>query len=346
MNDRPQMLGFALILLVVSCKGSSQAANTDGGDAQAASVAAADDHARAGFRLWDGDGDGGAKDQPGAQKLFTDACAQGSQLGCTGLALTYLDGVGGTGKDYKKAVSLLQPACDAKIPRACSALGNVYADGEGVAKDENKAGDLYKIACDGGEPRGCFGLGLLYAQGHGGLPKDEPHALTLMKTACDGGVVEGCYAVAIFFRDGAGSAVAKSPSDAAHYAQLACDGVGGRRSADGCKLLGLFYDDGTGVPKDRKKERELLATSCDLGSASGCAAYGGLMLRDGMAADRKVAAEAFGKACDGNDAQGCYGLATCERQGWGTDRSPMSADDHLKKACDLGSASACREYRR
>ncbi len=334
--------GVLTLVVIAGCKGGREhAVALDTGDAQAAATsAAADEKAHTGFRLWDGNGDGGAKDQPGAQKVFAETCSQGSQVGCTGLALTYLDGVNGTGKDYKKAVSLLQAACDAKVPRACSALGNSYWSGDGVPKDENKAADLYKTACDGGEPRGCFGLARMYDLGKGGLPKDQPRAFALFKSACEGGVADACFVVGMDLQDGVGTS--KSKPDAVRYAQRACDGGSG----EGCRMLGLLYDDGTGVPKDRKKERELLAKSCDLGSATGCFAYGGLLLRDGAKADQTTAAGAFAKACDDDNAQGCYGLATCERQGWGLPRNPMGADTHLKKACDLGNATACKEFRR
>jgi TPR repeat protein len=308
-------------------------------------LAAADQKARDGFHLWDGDADAVTKDQPGAQKVFTETCSQGSQLGCTGLAITYLDGVGGTGKDYKKALALLQPACDAKVPRACSALGNVHAFGEGLPKDENKAADLYKIACDGGEQRGCYQLALWYAVGKGGLPKDMPHAFALVKTACDTGFVDACYLVASAFRDGDGAA--KSLSDALAYGTKACNGLHGKRNGDGCQLLAHLYNDGDGVPKDSKRAAELASIACDLGSGAGCTFYGFLLVHgSGIASDAKAAYRAFEKACAANDAEGCFNVAICQRHGLGTERDGYAADTVMKKACDLGDATACKEFRR
>jgi len=307
-------------------------------------VVAANEKARAAFHLWDGDGDGGAKDRVGAQKVFVDTCGHGSQLGCAGLSLTYLDGVNGTGKDFKKALALLQPACDAKIGRACSALGNVYSLAEGVPKDESKAADLYKVACDANEARGCHQLGLFYALGKGGLPKDEPHAFALLKSACDAGRSDACHITAVAYRHGDGTP--KSTADALKYAQRACEGSHGDRSGDGCNFLAGFYERGEGVPKDSKKAAELTKDACDLESASGCATLAAFLMRDSVPLDFKGAHQAAAKACDGDDADGCYMLATCEARGWGTERSPMTADTFMKKACDLGNATACKEFRR
>jgi uncharacterized protein len=342
MGDRTKTMGASLLMFTVSCKGPSHTGNT--ADAQAAAIAGANDKALAAFHLWDGDeDDAGAKDQPRAQTLFSESCSAGSQVGCTGLAISYLDGVNGTGKDYKKALSLLQPACNGKVARACSALGNMYWDGAGgVPKDENRAVDLYKDACDGGEPRGCLQLGRLYYRGAAGLPKDQPHAFSLFRTACDGGVAEGCYFVATIFELGSGTS--KSPTEAVRYATLACQGLKGQQSGDGCWLLANLYDGGEGVPKDRKKAAALASSACDLGSARGCSLHGRMLGLD--PANAKRAYEAFQKGCDGDDAEGCYWLATCERHGWGTERSPMAADRSMKKACDLGNATACKEFRR
>jgi len=307
-----------------------------------AAAAVANEKARVGFGMWDGDS--GTKDRPGAQKVFVETCGQGSPLGCTGLAIAFLDGVNGTGKDNKKAFALLQPACDVKIGRACSALGNMSADGEGLPKDESKAADLYKLACDAGEARGCHRLGIFYALGKGGLPKDETHAFALLKSACEAGRSDACHIAAVASHHGDGTP--KSTADAVKYAQLACDGTHGDRSGDGCNFLAGFYFRGEGEPKDPKKAAALTKEACDLTSPSGCATYAAFLMRDAVPPDLKGAHEAAVKACEGSDANGCYMLATCEARGWGTERSPMTADTYMKKACDLGNATACKEFRR
>ena len=62
--------------------------------------------------------------------------------------------------------------------------------------------------------------------------------------------------------------------------------------------------------------------------------------------DRKRALEFFQKACDGDNGDGCFGLANCYRHGWGGSTNSMTADTLMKKSCDLGNATACKEFRR
>jgi TPR repeat protein len=300
-------------------------------------LADADTKATEGFRKWDGQAE--PKNQREAQRLFIDACDKGSQLGCAGLGLSYLDGVDGTGKDYEKALRLLQPACDAKVGRACSCLGGMNTSGNGVPKDRNKATQFYRTACELAELRGCRGLAAFYQAGEGGLPKDMKQGFDLYKKACDGGLASGCSWVANSYLRGYG--VSKSRESACTFAQKACDGNDGM----GCEQLAHCFSDGITVPKDAKKAVELARRSCEvLGHARGCGTLGGMLLAgDGGRTD---AAKAFEKACDGDDADGCFGLAMCQRQGWGVSASPLSADQTMKKACDLGSASACKEFRR
>jgi TPR repeat protein len=324
-----------------SASGKAAAAKLADLEAKAKVVfAAADEKAAAAFHLWDGDGDAGRKDQSGAQKLFTETCGQGSQLGCTGLAIGDLDGVNGTGKDYKKALALLQPACDAKNGRACSALGSMYANADGVPEDKSKAGDLYKTACDLGEMRGCDRLADLYIAGQGGLPQDRKRGFDLYLKACEGGLPSGCSDVANAYLVGYG--VARSRGDACKYAQKACTGNDG----DGCAWLAGCYSDGESWPKDKKKSVDIAKMSCErFDSARGCTVWGALLWGgDGVPKSLSAATGALTKACDGNSAEGCLGLATLQRQR-GSDYIVV-ADTAMKKACDLGNATACKEFRR
>jgi len=107
-----------------------------------------------------------------ARKLFADACDHGDQRGCTGLGITYLDGIKGTDKDGAKAVKLLTVACDTKVARACSALAAMYDDGLAVAKDTRKAIELARSSCDAGEQRGCARYAAALIEGSESVLKD------------------------------------------------------------------------------------------------------------------------------------------------------------------------------
>lgn len=321
---------------VVSCRKGSQpsAAEPDAAVEAGPSAADHDGHARDAFALWDGAN--GKKDPTAAKKMFGDACARGSQLGCTGLGIAYLDGIDGTGKDYKLAFANLRSACEAGIPRACSAFGSMYASGFGTAKDEAKAADLFSTSCERGEQRGCVRLALFYATGSGGLPKDLKRATDLLKKACDAGNAAGCAGAADILR-----AAKASPAEAMPYAERACE----MKHGEGCSVLASLY----GEKQDAIKQHEFAQRACDLDSASGCTALGALLLGgSGIAADHKKARAAAEKACERENpsALGCYLLATMWRRGWGGESNGFTADGYLKKSCDLGNPSACKDLRR
>jgi TPR repeat protein len=87
--------------------------------------------------------------------------------------------------------SKLEEACTAGDVRSCNKLGDLYADGRGVAKDERRAATLYEKACTGGNAVGCYNLGVFYADGRG-VPKDAKRAAALFKQSCQAGISEGC----------------------------------------------------------------------------------------------------------------------------------------------------------
>ena len=50
---------------------------------------------------------------------MTKACKLGSNIGCDSVGQFYLEGYGGTKKDFKKGISFLKKACDANYEEAC-----------------------------------------------------------------------------------------------------------------------------------------------------------------------------------------------------------------------------------
>ena len=58
-------------------------------------------------------------------------------------------------KDFTKAASLYERACQAGEARACTSLGAMAASGEGGRKDLSWARGLYEKGCKGGDAEGC-----------------------------------------------------------------------------------------------------------------------------------------------------------------------------------------------
>jgi TPR repeat protein len=82
-------------------------------------------------------------------------------------------------------------ACVSGNAGACTLLGNMNEDGEGVAKDDARAAGLYSKACDGGDADGCSYLGNLYRFGVG-VAEDPDKARQLFTKSCNMGDQMGC----------------------------------------------------------------------------------------------------------------------------------------------------------
>ena len=66
------------------------------------------------------------------------ACKAGNIQACTAAA-EYLYGMAHTEDHYKKAAQMYKIACDKDVGEACSGLGVLYAEGQGVKKDIKKS---------------------------------------------------------------------------------------------------------------------------------------------------------------------------------------------------------------
>jgi TPR repeat protein len=65
--------------------------------------------------------------------------------------------------------------------------------------------------------------------------------------------------------------VARNEAKAAQYHQRGCDG----RNLRSCHKLGLLYEKGQGVPKDKAKDVALQQKACDGGFKEACASGSG-----------------------------------------------------------------------
>ena len=122
----------------------------------------------------------------------------GDSLFCAGLGQSYLLGIEGLDKDYKKAKFYLEKVCkkgnekDEYFLEACTTLGLLYSrGGYGVPQDYKKALKLYNLACDKGDAGACQNLGAMYYNGYG-VPQDWVKGAGYVKRACDAGSWMAC----------------------------------------------------------------------------------------------------------------------------------------------------------
>ncbi len=78
----------------------------------------------------------------------------GRMKACSNLGILYLNGNGVT-QDAAKGLARFQQACTNLEMAACCNFGMAYANGIGVTKDSGKAAALYQQACMGGHMKDC-----------------------------------------------------------------------------------------------------------------------------------------------------------------------------------------------
>lgn len=134
----------------------------------------------------------------GEVKNLDKECRNGSSEVCATLGESYLIGINGLSKNYKKASFYYEKVCkkgsgkDKSFLSSCINLGRIYSNGgHGIEQNYKKACEFYTLACDGGDVRACQIVGVTYEHGRGVL-RDITKAALYYKKACEGGVWLAC----------------------------------------------------------------------------------------------------------------------------------------------------------
>ena len=110
---------------------------------------------------------------------------------------------------YLTALKLAEAEAAQGSKEAYTLMGEIYAEGLGVAQDLNKAVDAYAKAADLGDPNAQFSLGTFVAEGRG-AKKDLRLAADLFEKAAQSGHASAQYNLALIYLNGNGR-----PSDEA-----------------------------------------------------------------------------------------------------------------------------------
>jgi TPR repeat protein len=130
------------------------------------------------------EGEGVTVDHERAATLRERACEADLTNACNGVAVRLLEK--GPRHDPAKAATLLRRSCDGKQrngllhfnPVACSNLGVLLRDGDGVPRDLAGAARAFDHGCDGGNKVACAELAKAYESGQG-VPRDGRRAAQL-----------------------------------------------------------------------------------------------------------------------------------------------------------------------
>ena len=151
---------------------------------------------------------------------------------------------------FRQAMRRVEEKSD---PKAMTLLGELYADGLGVANDDKKAADWYKLAVARNDREAMFALAMFRMAGRGG-PADRPEAARLLAEAAKLGHVVGAYDLALLYLEG--QLVPQDFNRAAELMRMAADA--GNPQAQ--YALATFYKDGRGVRRMPKKPRACSAS--------------------------------------------------------------------------------------
>jgi hypothetical protein len=113
---------------------------------------------------------------------------------------------------------------------------------------------------------------------------------------------------------------------------------------DACNILGLLYLLPPGPAPDLAKARSVLRPGCDDENPRSCANLGRALLAedDSIDADPDSARNVLALACKKGIADSCERLAGLWQDGLGGPADGDKAASLRKRACELGSAAACR----
>ena len=94
-------------------------------------------------------------------------------------------------KQYAEAAPLYEQSCANGNASDCNRLGDMYANGRGVARNDSRAVNLFSRACDLGNALGCSNFGDMYSYGLG-VEKNTDKAVQFLAKGCNMGDSFGC----------------------------------------------------------------------------------------------------------------------------------------------------------
>jgi TPR repeat protein len=204
-------------------------------------------------------------------------------------------------------------------PKAMTLLGELYAQGFGIAADDKKAADWYRLAVARGDREAMFALAMFHFSGRAG-PRNREEMVRLLTGAADLGHAVGAYNLGLLYLEGQ-----QFPQDLARAAELF------RKAADlgnpeAQYALATMYKDGRGVAKDMNEAVRLLATAARANNLDATVEYAIAMFNGvGTVKSEEGAAALFLKAARRGSAIAQNRLARVLAAGRGMPADPVQA---------------------
>lgn len=204
-------------------------------------------------------------------------------------------------------------------PKAMTLLGELYAQGFGIAADDTKAVDWYRLAVGRGDREAMFALAMFHFAGRT-KPVNRDEMVRLLTAAANLGHAVAAYNLGLLYLEGQ-----QFPQDLARAAELF------RQASDAGNpeaqyALATMYKDGRGVAKDMNEAVRLLAAAAQANNLDATVEYAIAMFNGvGTAKDETGAAALFLKAARRGSAIAQNRLARVLAAGRGLPVDPVQA---------------------
>ncbi len=150
-------------------------------------------------------------------------------------------------EDYEEAANYYAKAAAmgaAEAAHELGAIGHLFETGRGVTRDETRAKEYYEKSAAAGNSEAALLLGKLYLKGIAGAPSEPRKAKKYFEQSADSGDAEAAYLLGRLYDEGMLGRV--NPRRAFRFFLLAAE----RGFGAAMLMVGLFYAQGTAVPKD------------------------------------------------------------------------------------------------
>ncbi len=294
---------------------------------------------------------------PATPATLESACDRGDANACFDLAELYDEGKG-VPKSVARSLQLYERACTLGYGWGCQFLATHYDRATAGPEDLARAANYYKQGCTRKNGNSCFRLGLMYDAGRG-VSRDDALASKYLDLGCALGSqmcgdAESLAASAPkpqktpapVAQPGRSTSTAAKPVQAATAKQAetpatlqaACR----RNDYASCAQLGLAYDAGKGVPKNKAIAADHYRLACNGNDRLGCLLLGmALQQGDGVPRDYAAAAIAYTKSCDAGSGGACDNLSRLYYNGLGVTKSIARSNQLMARSCELAHAEAC-----
>lgn len=196
---------------------------------------------------------------------------------------------------YLTALEFALPRAEKGDRAAQTLIGEIYADGLGVAQDKTKAATWYEAASRNGDPLATFALAMMYQQGDG-VTKDRQKAADLFQRSADAGNMMARYNLGLLHVEGA-YVEPNMVKAAALIGEAAASGIPEAQYDYGSMLM-----EGAGIAPDPAAAAEQFRLAAEGGLTAAQVDYATMLyLGKGVAQDRPAAAKWYGRAAEGGN---------------------------------------------